>query len=617
MLVNQGAVLDPSSVQGTTSQLVHHFDMGNMSGKFLEKDIFRKSTTIADFQGQTVAKPEIRGESRDINWPDMAPRYLSDRRVGPSEYTSSFIQNLRNRSAPNFPRVDTSKLKLPLDPAKFWRQRGTNFSLGTDNDGLISEQQRAFGRRSRAFHVDDSEKNAASDVNKSLREMDKVSHVFRGGDYNNIVGNFLTTCNGDYGPRTQPPGEAAVGKSFKKKQRKRSKDGNENDGEEEEEEGPYAATNQLQKFARTTTVPQVFKDASEGRTYQEGAHFHFGTDPESAHSVYAKDFALSAMATRAPPIVIAPPSAGKLLQNDPNQSAYGVSSSSIDFQNHKYLPYTNSQGKTALEMNLDRRDTDSVIFSFDLDRHKLDRQTSLAASDYKQPPAWYRPPKLGARHDVYVDYLQTDDALPYPAPPKDKSEATHNFAGMSAEGPTASNRRSARRREMKGRLADGRSTHFVVGYTPSDFDSETKMKYRGEPVNDGDLPPAGKTEKVPKKKMYHLTHSENILDLKAADPHVTNTRESLPARMSYAEPLAEQYNTTSVMKKDYGPIVSRSLTDAQLKVIEKYDKVTKKDISQSHFFHTDTSGRNNFKTTAMDDFISPESMTGRKILAAR
>jgi hypothetical protein len=30
---------------------------------------------------------------------------------------------------------------------------------------------------------------------------------------------------------------------------------------------------------------------------------------------------------------------------------------------------------------------------------------------------------MAERHDVYVDYLQTDDALPYPAPPKDTSEA--------------------------------------------------------------------------------------------------------------------------------------------------------------------------------------------------
>ena len=36
----------------------------------------------------------------------------------------------------------------------------------------------------------------------------------------------------------------------------------------------------------------------------------------------------------------------------------------------------NSAGKTALEMNLDRRDTDNVVFSFDLDKHTTDRQKS-------------------------------------------------------------------------------------------------------------------------------------------------------------------------------------------------------------------------------------------------
>jgi hypothetical protein len=68
----------------------------------------------------------------------------------------------------------------------------------------------------------------------------------------------------------------------------------------------------------------------------------------------------------------------------------------------------------------------------------------------------------------------------------------------------------------------------------------------------------GKVEVAPPRKAQHLTHSENILDLKAADPFITNTRESLPARMNYIEPYPEQSNTTSVMMKDYGPMVSRS-----------------------------------------------------------
>ena len=51
---------------------------------------------------------------------------------------------------------------------------------------LISEQQRAFGRGDRAFQPDVKDLNTASDVNKTMREMDKVSHVCRGGDYNDI-----------------------------------------------------------------------------------------------------------------------------------------------------------------------------------------------------------------------------------------------------------------------------------------------------------------------------------------------------------------------------------------------------------------------------------------------
>lgn len=612
-----GAVLDPSSTQGTKSQLVHHFDMGNMSGKLLDLDIFRRSTTKADFRGSKVKKPEIHGDSRVINWPDMAPQYLSDRRVGPSEYTNSFIQNLRHRSAPNYPRVDTSKLKLPLDPTKFWRQRNTNFSLGSDNDGLISEQQRAFGKGTRAFQPEDKDKNAAHEVNKSMRDMDKKSHVFRGGDYNDIVGNFVTVCNNDYGPRTVPPGEASLLRKFRRHQKKNAGEEVDDDEEEEDLSGPYANTNQLQKFAREITVPTVFKDAADGRSYQTDAHFHFGHDPESGHSVYAKDFLLSAMADRAPPVVKPTPSAGKLLQFDPNQSKHGVTTSSIDFQDTKYEPYRNSKGKTALELNLDRRDTDNVIFSFDLSRHSLDRQKSLNHTDYKRPPVEYRPVKMAERHDVYVDYLQTDDALPYPAPVKDKSEAAHNFSGMMMRGHSAGKRRLSRHKESKDRLEDGRSTHFVVGYTPYDFASETKMKFRGDPKSDKEIPAAGKTEAIPPRKTLHLTHSENILDLKAADPFITNTRESLPARMAYAEPEPEQTNTKSVMKKDFAPLVSRSITEDQLRIIDKYDKITKKEISQSHFFHTDTSGRNNFRTTAMEDFITPESMTGRKFLAAR
>ena len=134
----------------------------------------------------------------------------------------------------------------------------------------------------------------------------------------------------------------------------------------------------------------------------------------------------------------------------------------------------------------------------------------------------------------------------------------HNFSGMHTRGREASGRRAFKKKDARHRWTDGRSTHFVVGYAPSDFDSETKMKYRGDAKDDQEVSPAGWKEIVHPAKFHHLTHSQNTLDLKAADPHITNTKESLPARMSYAPPPKEHYNTTSIMKKDYGPLPTRS-----------------------------------------------------------
>ena len=51
---------------------------------------------------------------------------------------------------------------------------------------IISEQQRVYGRGERAYETDENEKYAAGRANKQMKNMDKVSHVFRLGDYNDI-----------------------------------------------------------------------------------------------------------------------------------------------------------------------------------------------------------------------------------------------------------------------------------------------------------------------------------------------------------------------------------------------------------------------------------------------
>ena len=58
-------------------------------------------------------------------------------------------------------------------------------------------------------------------------------------------------------------------------------------------------------------------------------------------------------------------------------------------------------------------------------------------------------------------------------------------------GKSAGRRRKKNRKESKVRWADGRSTHFTVGYEPFDFSSETQMKFQGDKKNDMGIPAAG------------------------------------------------------------------------------------------------------------------------------
>ena len=48
---------------------------------------------------------------------------------------------------------------------------------------------------------------------------------------------------------------------------------------------------------------------------------------------------------------------------------------------------------------------------------------SVNHSDFVGPPRDYKPMQLAKKHAVIFDYLQTDEALPYPPPVKDTSEA--------------------------------------------------------------------------------------------------------------------------------------------------------------------------------------------------
>ncbi|XP_048733223.1 uncharacterized protein LOC125649607 isoform X2 [Ostrea edulis] len=621
-----GASLDPSFLPEQHGQLDHHFYLGNDSGEMVPAETYQQSTTKSDFTEQSYSKPKTLQDPGIINWPDMAPRYMVSRKMADSEYKSSYIPDIRDGPVPPlYPRVNTSKLKLPLDPEKFWRQRGTNIKLGSDVPQLFSEHQRVYGvgREGPPDGFIREKGHMGKEVSRKMKDMAKHSHVFRMGDYNGIVGNFQTTVNDEFGPRTLPPAEHAA-RALKAAQirSEKKKDSGENGVESSTSSSSlpddHTRVNHLTVHARQTTVPKVFKDAADERTYQTAAHFQFGSDPNTIHTVYGKDFAPGSMTSSGPPQKCLVPDAGRLLQNDPAYASMMSTSNQADFSYTPAMPTLNAEGKTQMEVNIERRHTDNVIFSFDRSRHTADRQTSLAHTDFRGPPPGYRPMEPMSRPEVEYDYLTPNDALPYPPPENRTSEAKNNYIGTFMSGGHALDRRHSKNTMCKSRLEDGRSTHFTVGYNPMDFSSETHMKFQGNKKNDSHIAPAGKTETNAAVKFKHVSISENTQDLKAADPFTVSKQESLIARAAHLDPPKEHAFTTSVMKADYPALHRRGLTDAQWRMVQDTDQKNGKAIANSHLFHTDNSGRNNFVSTAMDDFIKPEVMTGgRKLLAAR
>lgn len=124
-------------------------------------------------------------------------------------------------------------------------------------------------------------------------------------------------------------------------------------------------------------------------------------------------------------------------------------------------------------------------------------------------------------------------------------------------GPNAMDRQKNKNKECKVRFNDNRSTHFVVGYSPKDFASETMVKFRGEGKTDKDIPPAGKTERTQPGKPKHINLSENTQDMFAADPYYVNKTETLMAQKRHNEPQKEHAFQTSVMKADFTPLNRR------------------------------------------------------------
>ncbi|KAL5007999.1 hypothetical protein ScPMuIL_013580 [Solemya velum] len=586
-----GTAVDPKGRTEQKPQLGHHFELGNASGADVPTQVYRQSTTMVDYPLQKMERVEANMQDRTVNWPDMAPRYMAGNKTWESEYMNTFAPQSMSNPRPLYPKVDTSKLKLPLDAEKFWHQRGTNMQLGSHSGKSTSEHHRAYDARALGGKRYGSGSWEAG-VTRGLKEQSKVSHVFRGGDYDNIVGAFETTCNEAYGPRAMARGDQLV------------------DTRGVDDRCPDSA---LTLHARQTIVPGTMQDARDGLKYQTKAHFELGTDTGKLSSIYSKDFHISPLKSAGLPVRHGAQPVAEVLQNDPAYAPFGRSCTSTEFSGKTDLSKLDPNEETVQRI-LRRGHKNSVVFSDDNSRHIVDRQQSLCHTDYQAPPPT-KPREPLPRHGVDFDYLTPNDALPFPPSDHKESEAKNNYSDTFMKPSQSLGRRRLQMSQCRERMMDGKSAHFISGYWSRNYGTEMRSSYTGRPTSDQGTPTAG-IMTVPNTKFPHFYISQNTQDLRAADPHVPSKHESLMAREAHeARPNISAY-TSTVTSSDFNPLKKREFTSDDVRMIDSCEKRGQKPIALSHYFHTDNSGSNQYQSTQMNDYMKPEIVTGRKLLSA-
>ncbi|ESO96479.1 hypothetical protein LOTGIDRAFT_159893 [Lottia gigantea] len=573
------------------TQLDHHFELA--ANEPVESSNYQTSLSHADFNskdGHVRAVPcEI---DRTVNWPDMAPQYIGEQNLGKSEYYNQYMNTEGSLNAPVYPKVNTSKMQLPLDPEIFHKQRNTSIVLGTDKPGKLSSEHQS------SYHENYLKSRVPLSVpSNNLSSEKNSSHVFRAGDYDNICGDFKTNNMTDYGPRTRAPGEHVT---FNLKQK------------EDPTMKLDIEENLLSKYAQENTVPRVREDAKGSRLDQENAHFQFGADERTTESLYSKDFLLAAKQPRARPQFYKTPSAGKVIQNDPVFSNFGKTTHSVDFSQKPVEEKLQWNGKTEAVNNMEKRDGNNVNFYTEDHRPTPDRQISLAHGDYKKPPPSWRPMKPQRAPPVQFDFLKANDALPYSGKGTRDTEARSTFNGTLMSGIDALQRLKSKEFNIRKGVELNRDTHFTVGVpnlTP-DLTTENRARYTGHQELH-QMRPAGTTEIIPEKKFSHLSISQNTQDYRPNDPYVRNTKESLRARNLYRSEIFESNQSpfeTSVMRSDYVPLNTRRYTEDQLRRIDQVNTIFSEPLEKSHLFHTVPKSKSTMMTTAMTDYIKPENM---------
>lgn len=588
------------------NQLESHFEIHQSDPDFPVSTI-QAQTTCGDYDKKISVRPYVFTEDKTVNWTDMSPRFTSRHHLGGTEYDFAYIMSHNYiPRRPRFPKINTCRMKLPPDASRFWVQRGTNFDLGSEKICSKSEQHSSFGethkQRSDWLYRNDEDHL----LNVSMRDQERSSYVMRDGDYNSILGDFDSTSYNEYGPRTLPhwilprvPTFNAESKRIKRRYRRRRKKDAlipEEDSEEEcenedrsEDFSGREKTNELVKYARECTCPDIMSAGKNVEYDQKETHFQFGEDCNRPESMYDKDYVVAMHRT---PQFYVTPSAGNLLQFDEDYSQLPVTSHCSDFSN---IVTSSVPDKTSAQKNMDQQFCDNVRSSCNQGNSStVDYQLSLSHEDYI-PLSRSRTTNFKLHHNsTPASFLDTDGVLPHPVAKVNISEAASKFSGTFNDGNINADDLRARKCQCRSRVND-RMAHFVMGSVPEVTQSETRTQFDGKPCDENETLSAGKTEIIPPFTFTHLNVSENTEDLDGKGQKFPNT----------------------IMKCDYVPLEERGFSNSQEVINDKFDVLMMQPIAKSHLFHHDINNEKHLISTTMNDFTEPALMTGRKLLAAR
>lgn len=533
-------------------------------------------------------KREYIGHNPTTNWPDMTPTLIKDKKLGHSEYKELYIPREDvELHRPQYAKVKTSNVKLPLPFDE--KKHKINVNLGSEpklEGGVQSEASSQFLRTT-------PKKYDGAGIRRMKEQMEWNSSVFQHGDYNNEDDKLAHTL---------------FQTDFGKKAKTEPFDWQRNDNSEQQLDATIQQKlHFMPKLIESSMSSDTARrDGEDGKKYHINAHFHLGSHADKSMSVYDKDY-LPFGSQRKPDRI--KPDDAKVLSSNVGSTAYRTSN------REDYYGTTGGaiceDTKAIRKANMEKQISRHINFENNADDTKM---YSVFSRDFRGPPKDYKTMKPATEKKCEFNFLDSNGMMPHQTKRLlDNTENSDNFRGAAGVSQLVMNSDKARvKSAAKRRLKSGRRAHFVLGTSQLSYNTVSADTFTGKPREDEHIPAAGKTEK-PSKEFSHFTMSENTEDM-LGDTYAPSIQESRAIKDIYSTKGGDQAmlpTSSTVTMSDFTPIEKRAYTVPQLRQIKAEQIKTGKATAKTHFFHTDTSCRNNYESTTMASFIKPERMSGQ------